>query len=78
MAKSGRYTKYTDDRDPSITAMIADDDSEAKKHWHEESYTFSNGGSKPYLFSDENDAEFIALRQKQDREFNEWLAGGAS
>ena len=43
MSISGGYSKYADDRDPSIVEMIADGDTEAKKKWHQVSRIDANG-----------------------------------
>ena len=76
MAKSKGFTKYTDDRTPSVTEMISDSDTEAQKRWHEVTYTDASGVSKPYLFEDANFNEFDAWNRAKDSEFKAWREGG--
>lgn len=77
MGISKGYTKYTDDRDPSIVEMIADADSEAKKNWHEVSRIDANQVKRDYLFGQASWESFEELMTKQDAEFRAWMAGGA-
>lgn len=76
MAKTPGFTEYADDRDPSITDVLRDDSKRAAE-WFEDSRIDSNGVVRTYLLSKENHDEFVSLIEKHDKEFNEWMAGGA-
>lgn len=75
MAKTN-VTQYIDDRDPTITDVLFDGTKRASE-WFEDSRIDSNGVVKTYLFSKDNHDGFLQLVKRHDKEFNEWMAGGA-
>ena len=76
MSISGGYSKYADDRDPSVVEMIADGDTEAKKKWHQVSRIDANGVTRDYLLQQANYDSFEVLMERHDQEFKAWMAGG--
>lgn len=77
MAKTPGFIEFVDDRDPTITDVIRDDSKRAASEWFEDRRIDANGVVRTYLFSKENHDGFVQLAQKHDKEFNEWMAGGA-
>lgn len=75
MSVSGGYSKYADDRNPSVIEMIADGDTEAKKKWHQVKRVDANQVTREYLFEQVNFDEFEELMERQDQEFKSWMAG---
>lgn len=78
MAKTPGFVEYVDDRDSSIADVILDGTKRAASEWFEDSRIDANGVVRTYLFSKQNHEEFVALAQKQDKEFSAWMAGGTT
>lgn len=76
MSVSEGFSRYTDDRDPSVQEMIRDTDSESKKRWHKVRRIDANGVEKDYLLEDANYKAFAKIASRHDAEFNAWMNGG--
>ena len=76
MAKTPGFVEYVDDRDASIVDVIPDGSKRASE-WFEDSRIDANGVVRTYLFSQDNHDGFLQLVKRHDKEFNEWMAGGA-
>ncbi len=76
MAITAGFSEYADDRDPSITAQLRDNDPRTKTEWSMVTRTDANGVTTSYLLSKANYQSFKQLMAKHDAEFNAWMAGG--
>ena len=76
MAKTPGFVEYVDDRDSSITDVIPDGSKRAAD-WFDDSRIDSNGVKRTYLFSKANHEAFLELAKRHDKEFLEWMSGGA-